>query len=266
MIAKRPATKKPAQARAKTSEGKNHTLVTFLLDRTGSMSAVLYPTIQGFNTYLTGLQASKDKIDFSLVQFDSQGIDKLYVKVPVKDVEPRSILNYQPRGGTPLIDASWMTIKAVEESLSGQHRKYQPKIVICIQTDGQENSSIQHNWEELKALVAEKQALGWQFNFMGAGIDAYQQATQMGLQAGQTVAYALDSYSTANAFAAQAANTVDYTAGVKRDTTYSAGQKKLAGDVWEKTSKRKQPAGKAQAAPQAAPPSTRSALPREIKL
>jgi hypothetical protein len=33
-------------------------------------------------------------------------------------------------------------------------------VVICIQTDGQENSSTEHSWNELNALVKEKAALG----------------------------------------------------------------------------------------------------------
>ena len=61
--------------------------------------------------------------------------------------------------------------------------------MICIQTDGEENASEEHNWDELSALVKEKRALGWQFNFMGAGIDAYDQGARMGIAADQTLSY-----------------------------------------------------------------------------
>ncbi len=54
-------------------------------------------------------------------------------------------------------------------------------MVICIQTDGLENASTEHTWAELNLLIKEKAKLGWQFNFMGAGIDAYEQGRQMGI-------------------------------------------------------------------------------------
>src|SRR5262245_60704989 len=54
------------------------TLVTFLLDRTGSMEAIRDDTIGGFNAYLEGLKSDGGaEIDFTLIQFDSVCIDKI---------------------------------------------------------------------------------------------------------------------------------------------------------------------------------------------
>jgi hypothetical protein len=163
------------------------TLVTFLLDRTGSMEAIRDDTIGGFNAYLDGLKGDSDaNIDFTLVQFDSVSIDKICVAVPVADVAKLTRETFQPRASTPLIDAACKTINAVEASLLGAPAA---KVVICIQTDGQENSSTEHSWGELNALVKEKSAKGWQFNFMGVGIDAYDQGARMGISPDATVAY-----------------------------------------------------------------------------
>jgi hypothetical protein len=74
------------------------------------------------------------------------------------------------------IDAAYKTIKAVEKSLNGSN----PKVVVCIQTDGHENASTEHTWDELNALIKEKSAAGWQFNFLGTGIDAYDTGAHMG--------------------------------------------------------------------------------------
>lgn len=146
------------------------TVVTFLLDRTGSMEAIRDDTIGGFNDYLDGLKrAGEANIEFTLVQFDSMSIDKICVAVPIAEVEKLSRDSYQPRASTPLIDAAYKTITAVEASLVSAPAA---KVVICIQTDGQENSSTEHSWNELNALVKEKAALGWQVNFMGVGMDA----------------------------------------------------------------------------------------------
>jgi hypothetical protein len=84
-------------------------------------------------------------------------IDKICVAVPIAEVEKLSRDSYQPRASTPLIDAAYKTITAVEASLVSAPAA---KVVICIQTDGQENSSTEHSWNELNALVKEKAALG----------------------------------------------------------------------------------------------------------
>lgn len=206
------------------------TLVTFLLDRSGSMESIKDDTIGAFNAYLGGLQQTADLINFTLVQFDTQGLDKVCVRVPVAQAVKLDKNNFIPRAGTPLIDASYKTIKAVESSLNGDS---ETKVVICIQTDGHENASTEHTWDELNALIKEKTALGWQFNFMGAGIDAYDQGARMGISAAATMSYnSASPEATRAAFAASASNTVAYTAGLAASTNFSAAQRSASGDIW----------------------------------
>ena len=205
------------------------TFVTFLLDRTGSMEAIRDDTIGGFNAYLDGLKGNGDTdIDFTLVQFDSVSIDKICVAVPVGKVEKLTRDTYQPRASTPLIDASVKTINAVEASLL---HEVAAKVVICIQTDGQENSSVEHNWAELNALIKDKSAKGWQFNFMGVGIDAYDQGARMGISPAATMAYDhRDRQATVAAFGASAENARRYARSECDDTDYRPAQKVAAGD------------------------------------
>lgn len=214
----------------KTSKSqKGRTVVTFLLDRSGSMEMVKQETISGFNVYLDTLKKSGENIDMTLVQFDTEGMQKDYVLEPIKTVPELSDSTFQPRGGTPLIDAAYKTIKAVE----AQEKAKGAKIVVCIQTDGQENSSHDHTWESLKALIAEKTKEGWQFNFMGCGIDAYDQSAKMGLTRGQTVSYGKDRASTEAVFAASASNTAMFSSGLMANTNYSGLQKAAAGDKYD---------------------------------
>jgi hypothetical protein len=207
------------------------TLVTFLLDRTGSMESVRDDTIGGFNTYLDTLKGDGSaNIEFTLVQFDSMSIDKICVAVPVAQVERLTRDSYQPRASTPLIDAAYKTIEAVEASLASHPAE---KIVICIQTDGHENASTEHSWNELNALVKEKAAKGWQFNFMGVGIDAYDQSARMGIAPAATVAYNhRDAQATRAVFAASAENARDYAAGARPTSVYCEKQKRAAGDIF----------------------------------
>lgn len=209
----------------------SRTLVTFLLDRTGSMAPITDDTIGAFNAYLEGLQQDGDLIDFTHVQFDSVSIDKLCVAVPVKDAQKLDRNTYQPRASTPLIDAAYKTIKAVETSLAGKDAK--TKVVICIQTDGHENCSIEHTWADLNALIKEKSGLGWQFNFMGCGIDAYQQGRKMGISADQTVSYDRNSVAATHAsFRASSSNTRGFASGQSMNTAYSAEQRRDARDAY----------------------------------
>jgi hypothetical protein len=218
-----------SQEDTRMTEANTRTLVTFLLDRTGSMEAIRDDTIGGFNAYLDGLKGDGESaIDFTLVQFDSVSIDKICVAVPVGQVAKLTRDSYQPRASTPLIDAAVKTINAVEASLRAAPAA---KVVICIQTDGQENSSIEHNWAELNALVKQKSAEGWQFNFMGVGIDAYEQGARMGIAPAATVAYDHRSAEATQAvFAASAENAREYALGRRPSSVYCETQKRAAGD------------------------------------
>jgi hypothetical protein len=81
-------------------------LVTFLLDRTSSMEAIRDDTIGGFNAYLEYERRWCREYRVHARQFDSMSIDKIYVAVPIADVEKLSRDSYQPRASTPLIDAA----------------------------------------------------------------------------------------------------------------------------------------------------------------
>jgi hypothetical protein len=220
------------------------TLVTFLLDRSGSMEAIKDDTIGAFNAYLTTLKTGGDGIEFSLIQFDSMSIDTMCVNAPIADAPCLDAENFQPRGSTPLIDAACKTIKAVEIAL--RERQIHPKVVICFQTDGRENASTEYTWTDLNALIKEKAALGWQFNFMGAGIDAYDQGHRMGFAEDNIVSYALEADATRAVFLSRAARTAAYARGAVPDMAFSPAEKRAAKDKFD-------PANKKGGAPRSAP-------------
>jgi hypothetical protein len=204
------------------------TLVTFQLDRSGSMGQIWDETIGGFNVYLETLQQGGEAIKFTLLQFDTGGIDKCCVAEPVANVRRLDRASYQPRGGTPLIDAAFKTVTAVEESLT----KYDaaPDVIICVQTDGEENSSCEHSWEELKRLVTEKIEKGWQFNFMGTGIDAYAQGARMGIAAANTMSTGTRPAEVDASFRAAGASTVRFFLRTALDTAFLESERLAAGD------------------------------------
>ncbi|MFW6024603.1 MAG: hypothetical protein ACOC8P_03190 [Dichotomicrobium sp.] len=196
------------------------TFVTYLLDRTGSMGRIKQETIDGFNTYLSALQQSDNADDFvfTLVQFYGRGADTIYQRVPVKEAEPLTEAVFQPRGRTPLIDAVCKTLKAVERTVDGGHSgapdgpppAEAPRIVVCVQSDGDDNSSVEYSWTELQQLIADKQELGWELIFIGAYIDADAEAERIGLPAGNAIAYSADDPAMRDTFESAAAKTTGF--------------------------------------------------------
>lgn len=205
------------------------TLVSFLLDRTGSMESIKTDTIGSFNTYLEGLKAGDTDIKFSMSQFDSdRGTQETYTRINIKEVKKLTTEDYKPFGGTNLIDAAYQLIKNTESFVDSQMIK--PKVIIVIQTDGEENASREHTWEQLNSLIKSKQEIGWQFNFMGAGIDAYKQSQRMGISALNTVSYSKDAGATRAAYMNLSHNHTAFAAGATMDVAFSAEQKLQAKD------------------------------------
>lgn len=232
VIVIRPGRRPP---RAKVATPQPVTYVGLLLDRSGSMAALKDATIEAVNAYVAGLAGAG--VRFTLAQFDSNGIHHtggLSMDWSALDVDPQRFTpltqaTYMPRGGTPLVDAAWSMIDFLER----RSHHSGSKIVCAIQTDGEENSSTKHTTQELKGRIETLQARGWQFLFMGAGIDAYHQAQAFGIARGGTVSYSANVIGTRNAFAASSANTASYAGGQSVNANYSSRQKRMAGDLSE---------------------------------
>ena len=101
---------------------------------------------------------------------------------------------------------------------------------VVIQTDGEENASRENSWADLKALVAEKERAGWDFVFMGCGIDAYAQGAQMGIAPDRTMAYRRAPAETGAAFEGLAEATVALAAAPSGRFEFLARHKERAGD------------------------------------
>lgn len=214
------------------SDAKTKTRIVFLLDRSGSMDAIKVQTIKGFNAYIEGLKTQGLDMVLTLVQFDSMGL-LTSPTLPIKQVPDLNNESFQPRASTPLIDAAYKTILAAASAA-----KSDENVVVCIQTDGEENASVEHKMDDLNRLIKEKSDLGWQFNFMGVGIDAYKYGAQMGIQHSNTMTYGSGLAETQAAFASNATATGRFSAarglggvaGQMANTGYTVGEKAAAGD------------------------------------
>lgn len=158
---------------------KKTTFVSFLLDETGSMDSIKDDTIGGFNSYVDTLKKDGDDILFSLVSFNSSKTQRRYVAEPIQAVPKLTDDDYVPAAMTPLIDAAVKIIRATDEVV--RSRDDDPNVVIVIQTDGKENVSVEYTTADLAAEVKAKEAAGWQFVFLGAGMDAFAAAHEAGM-------------------------------------------------------------------------------------
>ena len=89
--------------------------------------------------------------------------------------------NYQPASATPLFGAISGAISSIPNTDTG--------VLFIIQTDGIENASQHTTRRQIVELVANKTSLGWQFAYLGADLDAMEQAATLGISAGQALAY-----------------------------------------------------------------------------
>ena len=164
-----------------------------LLDRSGSMESMRADVIGGFNNLLAEQQAEGDDARITVVQFDSQDPQEVLVDAArLSRAKPLSEATYVPRGGTPLLDATGRIIARAtrrEQKRRAQGKRPELTTIITI-TDGEENQSREHTRAQIAALVKDREAAGWSFVFLGAGIDAYAEAGGIGVSPASTQAWA----------------------------------------------------------------------------
>ena len=209
---------------------KNTKFVSFLLDETGSMQYIKDDTMGGFNAYVETLRKDGADIAFSLVTFNSNSTQRRYVAEPINKIGPLTEANYEPSAMTPLIDASVKIINATAEAV--KLRTDDPTVLVVIQTDGDENCSVEHTTADLALLVKEKTAAGWEFVFLGAGLDAFAAARDAGLHIDPRNTLAYSKHSSREMFQATAKNHSRFLHSDNADSLhYSAEQRANVGDT-----------------------------------
>ena len=175
--------------------------VTIILDRSGSMQSIRQSTIDGLRDYIKELPKSTP---VEVHQFDSWGAG-LDIKKSAGKASDFGEITFTPRGNTPLLDAVGTVVSGIRKGVRDQ--------IVVIMTDGYENASREWNRTTLKNLISDREKEGWQFVFMGAGIDAYGVASDMGINRHSTYAYAATDMSNSGAFANLTRSTTTYTSG-----------------------------------------------------
>lgn len=153
------------------------THVLFILDRSGSMERLAADVRGGYNAWLD--QAIKDGEDFTitLATFNTE-VRQLAAGVPVADAPRLDDRNFVAQGGTALLDAVGNTIRTFQQAV-----KLEPgdKVMVHVETDGQENSSVEFDHAGIASVVADRTAEGWAFVFAGIGLSDWADANRSGL-------------------------------------------------------------------------------------
>lgn len=158
--------------------------ISVILDRSGSMASVRDDTIGAFNALVEDIAQQDGKTLLTLTQFDSQSTDVVLDAAPIDRVPPLTRATFEPRGGTPLLDAVGSTLTAMQRTI--ERIGWKGSVLVVVITDGQENQSTTWTRTTVFALVKALEAAGWGFTYLGASPDAYEDAQQLGFHQGST--------------------------------------------------------------------------------
>ena len=165
--------------------GKKETFITLVLDRSYSMEHIRQTALDSLNEQIGSIKkhAKKGGKTFvSLILFDDT-IDVLYENVPVADVVPLELKDYELGGCTALRDAMLTAIETME---SKQNSKKNQGFLTVLISDGQENAS-GTTPDQLKSRIEELEGTDkWTFTYMLDGHN-WEQATQFAFDSGVSV-------------------------------------------------------------------------------
>ena len=173
------------------------TEIVFILDESGSMSGLEADTIGGYNSFIEKQKKESGEALVSTVLFANDS-KVVHDRVDLKKVEPMNNQQYSPGGCTALLDA----IGGAIHHIGNIHKYARPedvpaKTIFVITTDGQENSSQEYSYKNIKMMIERQQEkYGWEFLFLGANIDVISEASKLGIRSDRAVKYECDQMGT----------------------------------------------------------------------
>lgn len=199
-----------------------------IVDRSGSMESVKTEAQEGIRRFVREQAELPGRATLTLVQFDNQ------YEVVHDFVALQAAADYElvPRYMTALLDACGAAVTSVGERLAALPEHGRPgKVIVLITTDGKNNDSHEYTREQVKELFTRQQEkYGWQFLYVGANVDAFAEASGMGIPAGSTLSYAATRKGTTSSYAAASASSVRYASGQSVTTAFTDEEREEAAD------------------------------------
>ncbi len=168
----------------------DYTDITFVLDRSGSMDSIRQATIDGFAAFIAEQRGTPGRCTVTLNQFDDR-FETVYTAVDLARVPALTLV---PRGMTALLDAIGRSVHATGARLAAMPPARRPgTVIVAIMTDGLENASTEFTRPMIRKLITEHESVySWTFLYMGAGQDAVEVGTGLGVDAGYSLTYDAD--------------------------------------------------------------------------
>jgi len=204
---------------------KDTTEIVVVMDKSGSMARKQRDAIEGFNLFLKEQKEAPGEANLTLIQFDTV-YNILYTGKPIRDVQPLDTDTYRPGGNTALNDALARGIIETGKRLADMKEPDRPSKVICVViTDGEENSSKEHTKQQVQEMVKhQEEKYDWAFLYLGAGVDAFNEAMQLGISADMAVNFADSGKGVQSAYVGTSEAVRSYRSG---------GKKGLIGSDWK---------------------------------
>lgn len=175
-------------------------MICLILDRSGSMAGREADVIGGVNTFIDEQKKLPDPASIAMVRFDSAAVERFRPMQALAEVKPLTAEDYQPRGGTPLLDAIGKTLAELENDWKAEQPE---RAILVIVTDGQENESREYTKTKIKEMIESRQASGkWAIVYLGANVDAFSEAGSLGILGANTGGYVNSARGTKAVYAA----------------------------------------------------------------
>lgn len=164
--------------------------IVLVVDESGSMAHLTDDTIKSLNAFIETQQKVKGEGNLTIRVFDS-GNRRVVREGAINTIKPLTHKDYRPNGGTPLLDAVGEAIIALGQKLEVLQESERPdQVMMVIVTDGQENDSRFYGLQKIKDMIkVQTDKYNWSFSFLGAGLEAFSQAADIGLFKGKAVQY-----------------------------------------------------------------------------
>jgi hypothetical protein len=157
------------------------TEIAFVLDSSGSMSAIENDTIGGFNAFLTDQQDGPGTARVTLYEFNTT-VNRVYQARPVMEAPKLSDESYTPGGSTALHDAIYTAITETSDRFGAIEPTERPdNVVVVVLTDGKENASETPQARVREQVQYRREQKDWKFLFIGANQDAALTAGDIGI-------------------------------------------------------------------------------------
>ena len=181
----------------KHNETHTNTEIVFILDRSGSMHGLENDTIGGYNSLLEKQKQQAGSARVTTVLFDDV-VETLHDRIDLQAISPLTQKDYFVRGCTALLDAIGSTIERIANVQKHTAAEYRANnVLFVITTDGYENASHRYTLPQVREMITtQKERYGWEFLFLGAGIDAIAQAKAFGISEDRAVTSHADSRGT----------------------------------------------------------------------